>query len=152
GAVDARIYRSGDLGRLDADGNIEFLGRADTQVKIRGFRIELAEIESVLVQGEGVRAAACAVREDVPGVQQLIGYVVPLNGHVDEERLRFHVQKRLPPYMVPALIETVRGLPQLPSGKLDRAALPAPRARNVSEAEAGRPWTGTERRIVKVWQ
>src|SRR5438034_1552058 len=75
--TDARIYRTGDLGRINGEGNIEFHGRADSQVKIRGFRVELAEIESVMMQADGVRAAACAVREDVPGVQQLVGYVVP---------------------------------------------------------------------------
>jgi non-ribosomal peptide synthetase-like protein len=149
---DARIYRSGDLGRLDANGAIEFLGRVDGQVKIRGFRVELTEIESVLLQADGLRAAACAVREDVAGVQQLVGYVVPGASPVDEERLRSHLRSRLPAYMVPALIETVTDLPRLPSGKLDRASLPAPRARRAAKASAGRPLTVTERRIVKVWK
>src|SRR5207247_1474808 len=67
-----RLYRTGDLGRLDAEGNLVFLGRADAQVQIRGFRVELGEIESVLMQCDDVRSAACAVRG-----QQLIGYVVP---------------------------------------------------------------------------
>jgi non-ribosomal peptide synthetase-like protein len=149
---DARIYRSGDLGRLDANGAIEFLGRVDGQVKIRGFRVELTEIESVLLQADGLRAAACAVREDVAGVQQLVGYVVPGASPVDEERLRSHLRSRLPAYMVPALIETVTDLPLLPSGKLDRASLPAPRARRAAKAAAGRPLTVTERRIAKVWK
>jgi non-ribosomal peptide synthetase-like protein len=149
---DARIYRSGDLGRLDANGAIEFLGRVDGQVKIRGFRVELSEIESELLQADGLRAAACAVREDVAGVQQLVGYVVPGANPVDEERLRSHLRSRLPGYMVPALIETVTDLPLLPSGKLDRASLPAPRARKAAKAAAGRPLTITERRIVKVWK
>jgi non-ribosomal peptide synthetase-like protein len=149
---DARIYRSGDLGRLDANGAIEFLGRVDGQVKIRGFRVELREIESELLQADGLRAAACAVREDVAGVQQLVGYVVPGASPVDEERLRSHLRSRLPAYMVPALIETVTDLPRLPSGKLDRASLPAPRARKAAKAAAGRPLTITERRIVKVWK
>ena len=150
--ADARIYRSGDLGRLDANGNIEFLGRVDGQVKIRGFRVELTEIESVLLQADGLRAAACAVREDVAGIQQLVGYVVPGDSPVDEERLRSYLRSHLPAYMVPALIETVTDLPLLPSGKLDRASLPAPRARRAAKAAAGRPLTITERRIAKVWK
>jgi non-ribosomal peptide synthetase-like protein len=153
GAADRRMYRSGDLGRLDAEGNIEFVGRADGQVKLRGFRVELAEIESVMMQAGGVLAAACAVRQDVPGVEQLVGYVIPRDaGGVDEERLRSVMRSRLPAYMVPALIETVADLPLLPSGKLDRAALPAPRRREAAPCDtAGRPRTGTERRILAIW-
>ena len=150
--ADARIYRSGDLGRMDANGNIEFLGRVDGQVKIRGFRVELTEIESVLLQADGLRAAACAVREDVAGIQQLVGYVVPGDSPVDEERLRSYLRSHLPVYMVPALIETVTDLPLLPSGKLDRASLPAPRARRAAKDAAGRPLTITERQIAKVWK
>jgi non-ribosomal peptide synthetase-like protein len=150
--ADSLIYRSGDLGRLDADGNIEFLGRVDGQVKLRGFRIELSEIESVLLQADGLRAAACAVREDVVGVQQLVGYVVPGDSPVDEDYLRSHLRSQLPAYMVPALIETITDLPRLPSGKLDRASLPAPRTRGVAKAEAERPLTSTERLIAEVWE
>src|SRR6266700_369123 len=118
--ADERMYRTGDRGRFDADGNIEFLGRLDGQVKLRGFRVELSEIESVLLQADGLRAAACAVREDMPGLQQLVGYVVPGDNPIDEVGLRSYLRSRLPAYMVPALIETVIDLPRLPSGKLDR--------------------------------
>jgi non-ribosomal peptide synthetase-like protein len=149
---DARLYRTGDLGRLDADGNIKFHGRSDSQVKLRGFRIELTEIESALMQSEDVLASACAVREDVPGVQQLVGYVVPSNGHIDEERLRSHLRRKLPVYMEPAVIESVPILPRLPSGKLDRTALPAPRVREVAPgAAAGGPRTETERLLIEIW-
>ncbi|MDE3067992.1 MAG: amino acid adenylation domain-containing protein [Verrucomicrobiota bacterium] len=149
----ARMYRTGDLGRLDADGNLEFLGRADTQVKIRGFRVELAEIESALMESSQARAAACVVREDIPGVQQLVGYVAPRNGRVDEEGLRARLRERLPAYMVPALIETVADLPRLPSGKLDRAALPPPRRRAAAtKISPRRPLTDTERRLAEIWE
>jgi non-ribosomal peptide synthetase-like protein len=148
------MYRTGDLGRFDAEGNIEFAGRADSQVKIRGFRVELAEIEAVLAQADGVRAAACALREDTPGIAQLVGYVVAgENARVNTERLRNHLRDRLPSYMVPALLEPVDALPRLPSGKLDRASLPAPRARPAATAAPGRkPRTDTERRIAAVWE
>ena len=154
GESDARMYRTGDLGRLDDEGNIEFAGRADTQVKLRGFRVELNEIESVLLQEGSVLAAACVVREDVPGVQQLVGYVVPRNGNeVDELQLRSRLKSRLPTYMVPALIELILELPRLPSGKLDRESLPPPRQRESSLTIQGRrPGTDAERDILKVWE
>lgn len=152
GETDARIYRTGDLGRVDADGQLHFLGRVDGQVKIRGFRVELTEIESALLQGDGLLAAACALREDTPGIRQLVAYVVPRNGdRVDETRLRSYLRSRLPAYMVPGLIETVSELPRLACGKLDRASLPAPQAR-ATRAALTRPRTDTERRIMEVWE
>ena len=153
---DARIYRTGDHGRFDRNGNLEFLGRTDGQVKLRGFRVELTEIEAALLEADGLLAAACAVREDVPGIQQLVGYVLPHDGApVDEERLRSHLKSRLPAYMVPALIETVSRLPLLPSGKLDRGALPAPAPRSphtASRIPAAQLRTATEKRIAEVWE
>ncbi len=150
---DARIYRTGDLGRLDGEGNIEFHGRADSQVKIRGFRVELDEIESALLQDHTVRAAACALHTNAAGVSQLTGYVVPdASGRVDEGRLRARLRERLPAYMIPASIVTVTGLPRLPSGKLDRTALPAPRIRAAKPQSEGRPpRTETERRLARLW-
>jgi non-ribosomal peptide synthetase-like protein len=145
-----RFYRTGDLGRLDAEGNIEFRGRADGQVKIRGFRVELTEIESALAQCHGVSAAACAVREEVPGLPQLVAWVVSANGPVDELRLRSELGSRLPVYMIPSRVETIGELPRLVSGKLDRSALPAPGPPAPPRAEAcGR--TGTERAIASAW-
>ncbi len=150
---DARLYRTGDLGRFDEEGNIEFLGRADGQVKLRGFRIELSEIETVLMQADGVLGAACAMREDTPGLQQLVGYVVPRpDARVHEERLLSHLRSRLPPYMVPSIVELVAELPMLPSGKLDRASLPPPSPRKeMSSNLARRARTETERRLLEVW-
>ncbi len=146
---EARMYRTGDLGRLNDDGNLEFRGRRDGQVKVRGYRVELAEIEAALLQSDGVRAAAAALRKDHSGAQRLVGYVVPVNGTVDEERIQALLRQRLPTYMVPALIETIGALPLLPNGKLDREALPAPGART---AEQPRSLTATERRIADVWE
>src|SRR5262245_2776925 len=152
-AEDARLYRTGDLGRFDADGNLEFLGRADSQVKLRGYRIELAEIESVLMEAEGVQAAACAVHEPAPGLRQLVGYVV--NHHAaptDTDRVRHWLRSRLPEYMVPAVLERVEDLPRLASGKLDRASLPAPRAPANGARRRRAPRSRRERRIHDVWQ
>jgi non-ribosomal peptide synthetase-like protein len=151
--TEARLYRTGDLGRLNHEGTIEFIGRADSQVKLRGFRVELSEIESVLMHGEGVLAAACAVREDTPGIEQLVGYVVPRNGNeIDKERLRLHARTQLPAFMVPALIAVLHELPRLSSGKLDRESLPPPRASTAAAKPAARPLTGTERLIAATWE
>ena len=99
-------------------------------MKIRGFRVELAEIEAVLLECPGVQAAAVALREDVPGVQQLVAYIVPQPATpLDEQAIRARLRARLPAYMVPALLETLPQLPTLASGKVDRKSLPAPRAR-----------------------
>src|SRR5258708_3547835 len=137
-----------------ACGEIEFLGRIDTQVKIRGYRVELSEIEAVLVEAPEVKAATVALREDVPGQQQLVGYVVQRNSETfDEERLKIRLRSRLPAFMVPAIIETIVALPALASGKVDRKLLPPPRPRL---AEADRdivpPRTPLERLITTAWE
>ncbi len=146
-----RMYRTGDLGRITEDGTVAFLGRADAQVKLRGFRVELSEIESVLMRQREVQAAACTVREGDQGIQLLVGYVVPRDGRqFDEKRARTTLLRSLPAYMVPAMIETVDSLPTLPSGKLDRASLPAPRRRQP-RANADSARTPAERELMEVW-
>src|SRR6266487_5275066 len=150
--IESRLYRTGDLGRFDAEGNLEFMGRGDSQVKLRGFRIELAEIESVMMEEASVLSAACAVREDTPGLKQLVGYVVPRDWtSIDPDRLRLRLRDRLPAYMVPALIETVTALPRLPSGKLDRASLPKPTLLSPQRSDLKLPRNETESRILEAW-
>ncbi len=146
-----RLYKSGDLGRLNAHDEIEFVGRIDAQVKLRGFRIELTEIESVLLEAPGVRAAAVTVREDTPGVPRLIGYLVPKNGDgLNARAIRESIRTRLPAYMVPSHFERVDRLPTLASGKVDRSALPAP---SGSDEAGGEPIAGTdlERALATAW-
>lgn len=149
---DARLYRTGDLGRIGNHGLIEYHGRADDQVKLRGFRIELAEIETALLCNTDVVAAACLLREDTPGAPQLVGYVVVRPGALaDPEQLRVGLQDRLPAYMVPACLIALDGLPQLSSGKLDRAALPSPRA--AATARHGRaPCSDNERLVLALFE
>lgn len=148
-----RLYRTGDMARFTPEGELEFLGRRDSQVKLRGYRIELSEIESVLISCPGVRAAAVGVREDIPGVQQLAGYIVASQNLLPTEAdLKRTLSTRLPGYMVPAFIEIVESLPMLPSGKVDRRALPAPRARSSSD-DSGyvAPRSPLEKKLAAMW-
>ena len=122
-----RMYRSGDLVRFREDGQLLFLGRVDDQVKLAGHRVEPGEIERVLAAQPGVREAAVAVREDVPGHKRVVGYAVPREDvELDSAELRGRLEAELPKFMVPAAIVPIESLPLTERGKVDRGALPAP--------------------------
>ncbi|MFE9422583.1 amino acid adenylation domain-containing protein [Kitasatospora sp. NPDC006697] len=136
GPPGSRMYRTGDLVRWSAAGELEYLGRTDQQVKVRGFRIELGEVEAALTAHPGIERAAVALREDGAGGGRLVGYAVPGDGGLPAaERLREFLGAMLPDHMVPSRFVALDELPLTPSGKLDRAALPAP---GRIEAAAGR--------------
>ncbi len=122
----ARLYKTGDVARCRADGNIECLWRIDNQVKVRGFRIELGEIESVLREHPATRDVCVIVREDRPGDPRLVAYVVPAKEQLFSVKdLLSFVKEKLPSYMIPILVALER-FPLTANGKLDRRALPAP--------------------------
>ena len=147
----ARMYKSGDLVRWLPDGNLEFLGRVDHQVKLRGFRIELGEVEAaILAAGAGARSSAVLVQTDTGGQQRLVAYVTP--AAVDVGALTDALRGRLPEYMVPALVMTLESMPTLPSGKVNRHALPAPDWAKVAAEEYVAPTTDLERAVQAVWQ
>jgi amino acid adenylation domain-containing protein len=123
---DARLYRTGDRGRLLPDGNIELLGRVDHQVKINGFRIELGEIDESLSAHPAVRHAVTTVRETYFGTRQLISYIV-VHGESawSPDDLREFLARRLPAYMLPVRFVRLEAMPLTANGKVDRSALPA---------------------------
>jgi amino acid adenylation domain-containing protein len=119
-----RLYLTGDLGRWNSAGELEFLGRTDHQIKIHGHRVELGEIESALGSLAGVRQAAVVFLEENQS-PRLLAYWVGEPG-LDAGKLRDHARRELPPYMVPNAFIQVRALPLTPNGKVDRSALPKP--------------------------
>ena len=122
-AAGARMYRTGDLVRWGADGQLQYLGRADEQVKIRGHRIELGEIQTALADLDGIEQSVVIAREDRPGDKRLVGYIA---GTAEPAEIRAALAERLPAYMVPAAVVVLDALPVTVNGKLDKRALPAP--------------------------
>ena len=149
----ARMYRTGDLARFGTEGRIEFVGRADSQVKIRGFRIELGEIEALLATYPAVKACAVSVHEPAPGDKRLVAYFVLNQGwSATTTELRRFLSENLPEYIVPTYFVKLDQLPALPSGKVDRRALPAPDAyRPEMEKSFVEPVTPIERQLAQIY-
>ena len=149
-----RLYKTGDLARYLPNGEIEYIGRIDHQVKIRGFRIELGEIEAVISQHPGIRETVVVAKEDEPGQEQLVAYVVlQIEQILTITELRRFLESKLPNYMVPAAFVMLEALPLTPNGKVDRKALPAPDdSRPELEAVYQAPQTEVEKAIAKIWQ
>jgi amino acid adenylation domain-containing protein len=146
----ARLYRTGDLCRWLSDGTIQFLGRVDRQVKIRGFRVELGEIEAVLKRHAGVREAVVVAREDEPGRKRLVAYAVGDEGR--ERDVREQLSRALPEYMLPSAFVWLPAIPLSPNGKVDRAALPTPEARDGrGTRRATPPRTRLEEVVASTW-
>ncbi|OTA16364.1 Amino acid adenylation [Xenorhabdus beddingii] len=165
---DARMYKTGDLGRWLPDGNIEYLGRNDFQVKLRGFRIELGEIESRLMQCHGVREAVVIAREDVSdeslsdknfsyknkvSQKRLIAYLRPQEGvELVPAELRQQLAQHLADYMLPGAFITLASFPLTPNGKIDRQALPAPDLSAIVVRSDESPIGEAEIALAQIWQ
>ena len=154
----ARLYRTGDVARYLADGNIEFLGRADNQVKVRGFRVELGEVEAALRGCPGVGEAVVVAREDASGEKRLVAYVVASAGEgaadgdkLSAAALRGLLHEKLPSHLVPSAFSFLGELPLTPNGKVDRKALPDPAAPR-SEAGVAPPRSEAEQTIAAIWR
>ncbi len=153
-----RLYRTGDLVRWHVDGQLEFLGRTDHQVKLRGHRIELGEIESQLLAQPGVAQAVVLARSDpndVAAGPRLQAYVLAKSGEggvrVEAETLRQALAAELPAIMVPASVLVMSAFPLTPNGKIDRLALPDPRAAIVV-APAAAPEGALENTLAALWR
>ena len=142
-----RLYRTGDLVRWNAQGELEYLGRADQQVKIRGFRIELGEVQSQLLAQPEVREAVVLAREGAGGAR-LVAYV-SLNSPAEDGLLKDRLGQALPDYMVPSAIVVLDALPLTTNGKVDRKALPEPELAGAQVYEA--PQGEVEQMLTGIW-
>ena len=151
-----RIYKTGDLGRLRADGTLEVLGRQDFQIKLRGIRIELGEIETTLARHPQVQKAVVTSFTDESGDNRLAAYIVPRSAlqteQVDSQALRHFLQKQLPDAMVPSVFLQLNSLPLTPNGKVDRRSLPAPDpTQHAVNTTFVAPRTPIEKQVSQIW-
>lgn len=152
-APGARLYRTGDRVRLLPGGDLEFLGRIDNQAKVRGFRVEPEQVAVLLRETLGLREAAVVAHADPTGSARLVAYVVASSEAAPTlDELRSACAAALPAYMVPAAFVLLERLPRLPSGKLDRAALPLPERRHLTAAGTLPPRDATEHALAAAWR
>lgn len=149
--ADVRLYRSGDLGRIGMNGELEYLGRCDEQIKLRGFRIELGEIEACLSAYSDVGESVVLLREDTPGDKRLVAYFTS-NQPVDAVLLREHLEARLPDYMVPLAFVRVERFALTPNGKIDRKALHPPDDAALVTTTYVAPAGVIETAVAEIWR
>ena len=149
----ARLFKTGDLARYLPDGRIECLGRLDQQIKIRGFRIERGEIEATLRTHPEVRDAAVTVRKSAAGDDRLLAYyTLREGGRADELALRHHLEKHLPPYMLPGMLVRLEALPLTPNGKVDFKALPDVAQTPLRPDDVAPAETPLQTELVALWE
>jgi amino acid adenylation domain-containing protein len=158
---ESRLYKTGDLVRYLADGNIEYLGRMDDQLKVRGFRIELGEIEACLRSKENVKAAVVVAREDKGGVNFIVAYAIihkeeNIDGSPEDDakviqEMRNHLRTQLPEHMIPSAFVLLDEFPLTPNGKTDKKALPAPDISQQTAAKYVAPTTEIQHQLTWIW-
>lgn len=153
----ARVYRSGDIGMVSADGDLHCFGRMDRQVKVRGFRIELEEIEIAMNAIAAVQDAHIATNTGPDGALRIVAYVVTDSAHQDVAFFEKALGSRLPQHMLPSRYVWLQSLPKLTNGKLDRRSLPDPdhhdsvASSNVIDSDAGTALSPLEQLVAGVW-
>jgi amino acid adenylation domain-containing protein len=150
----ARLYKTGDLVRYQADGNLEFLGRIDDQVKIRGFRVELGEIEAVLCQHPDIQQAIVLLHADEVSNPRLIAYVVSqAKGASTAHEWRNFLKEQVPDYMLPSAFVRLKTVPLTPNGKVDKQALPIPDTlKSDQETIFVPPREALELQLTQIWE
>jgi amino acid adenylation domain-containing protein len=153
GAEGRRIYRSGDLGRIDREGCLTYIGRKDSRVKIRGFTVEIGEVEVALRSVADI-ADLAVVAQYSGSEQRLVAYVVPRQRlELSPTAIRKHLSEMLPEFMIPSVYVSMKELPRTPAGKLDRSALPSPQAtRPMLDTSLVAARTHLEERIAALWK
>ncbi len=146
-----RMYKSGDMGRWLADGNIEYMGRIDDQVKIRGYRIEPGEIENVLLQSKLVNQVIVLPKDDGAGNNLLVAYVV-VNSMFNKTEIISYLQNKLPRFMIPSLWVEMESFPLTHNGKIDKQALPIPNTAALLSNEYVAPQTEIEIKLAAIWE
>ncbi|MBC9933117.1 non-ribosomal peptide synthase/polyketide synthase [Chitinophaga qingshengii] len=146
-----KLYKTGDLGCWQADGNVLCLGRTDDQVKIRGYRIEPGETERILQQCEWVEQAVVTARTNEQGSKYLVAYIVPA-GAFEKEKIQTYLKQLLPEYMVPAVLMPLEKLPLTSNGKVNKRALPEPDQSMMPATAYVPPRNATELALTGIWQ
>lgn len=149
----ARLYSTGDIARYLPQGKSVFLKRADEQVKFRGYRIEPGEIEYVLSEHFSIRQAVVMLREDTPGLQRLVAYLVTQEVSLDEHSILAYLREKLPEYMIPTILVKLDAFPLTLSGKIDRRALPEPEKKvgTLASDSTQAPRSQLEIQLAQIW-
>ncbi|MBL6449157.1 amino acid adenylation domain-containing protein [Fulvivirga sp. 29W222] len=146
-----KLYKSGDLGKWQEDGNIIFIGRNDNQVKLRGFRIELDEIINVIVTHPNISQAVVTFRKNEQTGDYLTGYII-CDEHVETQDLKTYLKQKLPEYMIPSYFVNIDRLPLTANGKLDETELPDPLQLEVQHKDYVAPQSELEKALVSIWE
>lgn len=147
-----RFYRTGDEGRILADGTLEIIGRKDGQVKIRGVRVELGEIEHAVVSFKGISQAVVSVHADGTGMEQITAYYTA-EGNIDKAELRKYLSRKLPDYFIPVYYFLLDEFPLTPNGKIDKKNLPVPTNDAIAISTGYEaPSTDMEKQLAEIWQ
>jgi amino acid adenylation domain-containing protein len=147
-----RVYNTGDMGKWNTDGDVQFIGRSDNQVKIRGYRIELADVEHALLQVSAIEQAVVICVNNGTTDSALVAYVKALQPALDEQQILSELRKLIPPYMIPATIVQVDDFPLTPNHKIDRKALAKRNILAHQQSEISLNLSSIELKVLACWK